>query len=535
MRTVPVGTGAMVRLALRRDRIMLPVWIASLTAAVVGTASSFSGLYPTLASRQQFASGIGANPALRALYGPGFDLTSVGGLTAWRIGGTGAVLVALMSVLVVVRHTRAEEEAGRLELLGSTVLGQRAALVAGLTVAVGADLVIAVLVGLGLTGLGLPAAGSFALGLSLAATGVLFGTVAAVTAQLTNGPRAANGMAGGVLGLSFLLRAVGDGVGPGGPLTWLTWLSPIGWIEHVRPFAGERWWVFGLVVAVAALCAGVAAVLVTRRDLGAGLLPARPGPAHGSAGLAGPFALAWRLHRGALLGWSVGLAAMGSLAGSVADVVGDLVNDNPQMAQVLERLGGQGGLADTYLAATMGIVGLGASGYAVQAMLRLRAEETASRAEPVLATPVGRTRWALSHLLFAGVGTAVLLGAVGLGAGLAHGLRTGEVGTQVPRLVGAALAQLPAAWVLVGVAVALVGLAPRAVVGGWAVLAACVLVGQLGPVLRFDQWVMDLSPFTHLPRLPGGTVTIAPMVWLVAVAAVLVVAGLAGLCRRDIG
>ncbi|HEY9475800.1 MAG TPA: ABC transporter permease, partial [Mycobacteriales bacterium] len=248
MMAAPVGTGAMIRLALRRDRIMLPAWVLSLTAVVVGTGSSFSQLYPTLASRQQFASGIGTNPALRAIYGQGFDLTSVGGLTAWRIGGSGAVLVALMSVLIVVRHTRAEEETGRLELLGSTVVGRRAALVAGLAVAVGADMAIAVLVGLGLVGLGLPAAGSFALGLSLAGAGVAFGAVAAVTVQLTESARAANGMAAGVLGLSYLLRAVGDGAGPDGP-TWLAWLSPIGWTEQTRSFAGERWWVFGLLVA----------------------------------------------------------------------------------------------------------------------------------------------------------------------------------------------------------------------------------------------------------------------------------------------
>lgn len=534
MTTAPVGTGAMIRLALRRDRIMLPVWIGSLTALVVGTGSSIAGLYPTEAARAEFASSIAANPALRAVYGHGANLTSVGGLTAWRIGGTGAVAVALMSLLIVIRHTRAEEESGRLELLGATVVGRRAPLAAGFLVALGANLVIATLVGLGLVGLGLPAAGSFALGGSLAAAGVVFAAVAALAGQLTAGARAANGMAAGVLGLSYLLRVVADAASSGGP-GWVSWLSPIGWVEQIRSFGGERWWVFGLAVAFTVAVTGTATALATRRDLGAGLLPDRPGPARGSARLAGPFALAWRLHRATLLGWTVGFAVLGILVGSVADAVGDLVNGSPGLGRVLTRLGGSGNLTDTYLAATLGIVGLLASAYAVAAALRARAEETGQRAEPVLATTVGRIRWACGHLLFAGAGSAVLLAVAGLGIGVAHGVRTGAVGTQVPRLLGAALVQLPAVWVLAGITVALFGLVPRAATAGWVALAGCVLLGQLGPVLRLDQRLLDVSPFVHLPRLPGGTLTAAPIVWLVGIAALLTVLGLVGLRRRDIG
>ncbi|HEX5496264.1 MAG TPA: ABC transporter permease [Mycobacteriales bacterium] len=532
------GTGAMIRLALRRDRILLPVWVYGLTALVVGTAESFARLYPTVASRRQFATGIGSNPAVRAIYGHGFDLTSVGGLTAWRIGGSGAVLVALMSLLVVTRHTRAEEETGRLELLGATVVGRHAGLAAAVAVAVGADLAIGVLTGLGLVGLGLSAAGSFALGLSFGAAGMVFAAVAAVTAQLTGSARAANGIAAGALGAAYLLRAVGDAAGPGGP-SWLSWLSPVGWIEQSRAFAGERWWVFGPVAALVAVCLGGSAALAGRRDTGAGLFAERPGPAGGAPRLAGPFALAWRLHRGTLAGWSIGFAVLGVLLGSIASGIGDLVDGSPQVERAVARLGGQGGgsgdIVDAYLAESIGVAGLIAAAYAIQAALRLRAEETAQRAEPVLATPVGRIRWACGHLLFAGAGSAVPLLAVGLGAGVAHGLRTGDLGTQVPRLAGAALVQLPAVWVLAGIAVAAFGLVPQATVAGWAALAACVLVGQLGPVLRLDQWALDVSPFTHLPKLPGGTVAAAPVLVLVGLAAALVLAGLVGLRRRDVG
>jgi ABC-2 type transport system permease protein len=193
-------------------------------------------------------------------------------------------------------------------------------------------------------------------------------------------------------------------------------------------------------------------------------------------------------------------------------------------------------MTGAYLAAVMTIFGLAAAGYATSAVLRLRTEETAERAEPVLVTPTGRVSWAGSHLIVAVAGTAVVLAAAGLGAGLGYGLRAGDPGTQLPRLLGAALAQLPAALVVAAVAVALFGLLPQSCVGGgWAALALAAVLVELGPTFRLSRWVQDISPFSHLPRLPGGTVTAGPLIWLSLAAVVLAIAGLAGLRRRDIG
>jgi ABC-2 type transport system permease protein len=166
--------------------------------------------------------------------------------------------------------------------------------------------------------------------------------------------------------------------------------------------------------------------------------------------------------------------------------------------------------------------------------MRLRAEETALRAEPLLATPVGRVRWAASHVSLALAGTAVLLVTAGLAAGLAHAGHTGDA-RQVGRVLGGALVQLPATWLVTGIVVAVFGLAPRLVMAAWAALAGFVLVGELGSLLRLDQRVMDVSPFAHVPRVPAAELTVTPLVWLLAVAAVLFVAGFAGLRRRDIG
>jgi ABC-2 type transport system permease protein len=520
------GTRALARLALRLDRVRLSVWVLGLAVMPMGTAANYFKLYPTEADLQA-VSGVLSNPSLVALSGPLFDI-SIGGLTTWKIGVTEFILVGLMSLLTVVRHTRTEEETGRLELLRATVIGRHAPLTAALLVAALANLAIAVLVALGLMATGLPAAGSAALGLAIGLVGILFAAVAAAAAQLTESARAATGIAGAVLGGAYLLRAVGDS----GP-TWLSWLSPIGWALHLRPYAGERWWVSGLFVAVAAVFTAVGYALVARRDVGGGLLPQRLGPADASPGLRSPLALAWRLHRGLLLGWIIGLALSGAVMGGAAVGIGNLQSPNQQLTDILTRMGGHNALTDAFLGAIFGIIGMVAAAYTVQATLRLRQEESSGRVEALLATPVSRLQWAASHLVFALVGTALLLTVAGLAGGLVYGAQVHDVGGQVGRLLGAALVQLPAAWVLAGFGTALVGLVPRLSTLAWAALILSVLLVELGALFGLSQWIVDVTPFAHVPKLPGSAFTVAPVLWLTAVALALGAAGLAGLRRRD--
>ncbi|WP_020580181.1 ABC transporter permease [Actinopolymorpha alba] len=526
-----VGTGGLIRLILRRDRFILPAWIVLLAVIPVSYVSGIEELYPTAAGRAQYAATSGTNPTFLALYGP-LHSTSVGGLVAQRAGFL-PLIVGLIALLTVIRHTRGEEEAGRRELLGSTVVGRHAGLAAALIVTMTATLVLGLLSGLVLTSGGLPASGAFTLTLSWTFAGWVFAAVAGVAAQLTEGAGAARGIALGVLGLAFVLRVAGDVGGTGNELSWLSWLSPIGWAHGIQAFGGERWWVLVLSAALAAVLIAVATAVSARRDVGAGILAARLGPADAAPGLRSPFALAWRLHRGLLMSWTAGFVALGLIFGGVADGVGDMVEDNPQLQEIFARMGGRGGLIDLYLAGIMGILGLIASAYAIQAALRLRSEEANLRAEPLLATAVGRLRWAGSHLVFSVLGPVVALLAAGATAGLVHGLNAGDVGEQLPRALGAALVQLPAVWVLTGIAVALFGLLPRVAAASWGAFALFLFLGQVGAVLGLDQWMLDVSPFTHIPKVPGGAVTAEPLLWLLAVTLVLMLAGLVGFRRRD--
>jgi ABC-2 type transport system permease protein len=528
------GTGELARLAVRRDRIGLAASVYVIVAAVAGTAYTFKKLYPTAAGRAALAAAGGSNPALRFLYGR-LDGSSLGALTTWRYGVWAGIFAALLAIFVVIRHTRSDEEAGRLELVGSAVVGRQAALVAALTTAAVPLVVVSALLCVALPLVGLPAAGSAALALGIGCCGLAFTGVAAVAAQLTSSASTARGIALAVLGVAFVLRGVGDSAGAAGP-SWLSWASPLAWIQLAQPFAAERWWVLALPLAVAAGGTGLAFELAARRDQGAGLLPDRPGRATASAFLRGPFGLAWRLQRGALLGWAVGYAFTFAASGAAAKGVGQLFGTSSALEHEFTRLGGQAAITNAYLAALMLLAGLVAAAYAISVVLRLRAEETGGQAEPVLATATGRIRWALSYITMAVAGAALLLAVAGVAAGLGYGLRTGSAGPELARMIGAAMGQLPSALVLAAVAIGLFGLLPRACVpGAWTALGLVVVINLFGQVLQLSHWILDLSPFTHAPRLPGGTVSATPLLWLCALALALSVAGLAGLRHRDIG
>jgi len=412
------GTGELTRLAVRRDRFGLVVGVYVIVVAVSGTAYTFKKLYPSAAGRAELAATGGGNPALRFLYGR-LDGDSIGSLTTWRYGIWAGIFAALMTIFVVIRHTRTDEEAGRLELIGSAVVGRQAALAAGLLTAAAASVAVSLLLCVALPLAGLPAAGSAALALAIGCCGLAFAGIAAVAAQLTSSARSARGIALGVLGVAFVLRGVGDSVGASGP-SWLSWASPLAWIQLTRPFAGPRWWVLCLPLAVFGLGTALAFVLAARRDLGAGLLPDRPGRATASRLLSGPFGLAWRLEWGTLLGWVTGYVFTFWACGAAAKGIGQLFGTSSALQREFTRIGGQAAITNAYLAALMLLAGLVAAGYATSTVLRLRSEETGQLAEQVLATATGRIRWALSYIVVAVAGTVVLLAvAGGIVAGLA--------------------------------------------------------------------------------------------------------------------
>src|SRR5450759_1147915 len=406
------GTRALLRLILRRDWLILSVCVILPVLFAVVTVATFNQLLPSATSLEAFVSETANIPAEVALLGHIY-IPTIAGLTAWRWSVYSAVLVGLGSALFVVRHTRTQEEAGRFELLDATVVGRQAALSASLLVTLGANLVIAALVAGGLIVYGLPVAGSVALGLS----------VAGVAAQLTERAGTAKGIAVAVLGIGYLLRAAGDI----GEHSVLSWLSPLGWMQQIKPFADERWGVFVLFIGAIALLTAMAFALSSQRDVGSGLVRPRPGPASASLRLRSPAALVWRLNRRSLLAWAVGFAVFGVVTGDLAKAGADRLTTSPQLLGLLARLGGSSGVSDGFFTLALTIVVEIAAVYAIVTTLQMQSEEKEARVVPVLATPVGRLRWAGSYLLLTVVGTTVVLAAFSVPAGLTYGLSVGNV------------------------------------------------------------------------------------------------------------
>ena len=528
MRDVVVGWGSMLRLAIRRDRLLLPAWIVGLAVMAGGSAAATVSLYPTEASRVEAANTINASAAVVALYGRIYDPTSLGAVAMIKLTAFGAAIVGIVMVFVAIRHTRGDEEPGRLELLSGGRLGRLAPLTAAMVLIAAASLLLAVLTGLANTAAGLPASGSFAFGFGWGATALVYGAIGAVCAQIPTGARAARGLGLLVIAVSYTLRAVGDLATPGP--SFLSWLSPIGWNQQIRAYAGNQWWVLALPLIATALLVPLAYALRSRRDLGAGLVADRPGPATSHIGsVAG---LAWRLQWKVLFAWAVAFLLFGLLFGSLANSVDQLLTTEA-IRKFFESLGGTSALVDVFLGTEIAIIGAIAAAFGVSAADRLRSEEVEGRAEPVLATATTRVRWASSHYLIALLGGAALMLVSGLALGVSASLSLGSW-SHFGGIVIAALAQIPAVWVITSLVMLAFGWLPRATVAVWGLLVAFVAVGEFGALWKLPEWLMNLSPLRHAPTLPVTTAGIPAILWLTAAALAISAVGYIGVRRRDL-
>ncbi|MGW1343451.1 ABC transporter permease [Kribbella sp. NPDC002412] len=532
------GTVRLARLALRRDRITLPAWILGMTAFLAATTAMFEDSYTKHPRLLELDTRIVVeNPGMRVLglvTGP-----SVGGYTLHRDALTLAVLAAMMSVLAVVRHTRQSEELGREEMLRAGVVGRHASLAAAVLVGLAANVVLALTLGLGMVIAGQPAGGAFVGGASIALVGIVFTGVAAVTSQLASTARGAIGLAGAGLGISFMLAALGNMLGTVDSTAlrvtsaWPAWLSPIGWSQQMRPFADNTWWPVGLAVLMTASLCALAIVLVGKRDVGRGTWPERRGAAHASRALLSPTGLVWRLQRGALLGWVIGLIGFGLVFGALSDQIGGLQGEATEW---YSTFGGDVDLLGAYWASMMQMGGMAIAICVTTLLLRLHHDEAQGEMEAVLGSAVSRVRWLGAYAVNALVGSVVLLLVFAAAMAFTGGQVLGGTGSLLRDLIGAALIQLPAISVLAAAVVTVIMLLPRWSVGlTWALVVGSIVAGPMfGPALGLPQWLLDLSPFTHVPNAPAVAPTIEPILGLCLTSGLLAAAAVVSLRRRNL-
>jgi ABC-2 type transport system permease protein len=524
------GFRPLLEVTLRHDiRNTLP-WIALISALSGSSVLAFDWIFPDAASRAELTATVAANPALSLIFGPARDLTTADGFNAWRAGALGAFFAGLMAIFVVVRNSRAPEDSGQAELVAAAVVGRQTRLAVPVAMAWQASLALGVVASAVTILLGGAVADSITLAATFAASGVMFAGVAAVAAQLGSDARSASTIAVSTLAVAFVARGSVDA---SGAPAWTIWLTPLGWTQEVRPAAGNTWWPLLLCLALGVVAVAVAAAAHQRRDFGLGILPQRGGPARGGA-VVTPWGLALRLNRGSLIAWSLGLALLGVVFGFLATTIGSLFAENPDISRLIAAGGvTEAGLVFEFLVTILRLVGIIAAVFGVQMVLRIHLEELDFRVEPLLAAALSRPRYLASNVVVAilAPSLAVLLSATVIGA--VATLRDPSVG--LGEVVAQAAATVPAVWVHVALAVALVGAAPRKRRAASLAIVASFALTILGPIFRLWDWVLGISPFWHVPNVTADAPDLSGLGWLALAGAGLIAAGFVGFRRRDVG
>lgn len=523
------GTGTLLRFDLSRDKLRIALWVALLVIMIVGVASSWDRLYPTADERLQLVAILSGNPALTALLGPLNNPLSTGGLTAWRIGVGIVLVLGLVNIFTVSRHVRAEEQSGRAEFLLAGRTNRVSPLYAAVGVTLVTSLIFVVLATAVMVAIGLPLAGSVLFAATAAAAALVFTGVSAVTNQVTTNSRGANALASGILVLTWAIAGLGNLQD-----NLLQWASPFGWIAKADPFGGDHWEVLIVPLGVTAILLVVATAMQGRRDLAAGALADRPGSPAASPRLKGPHSLAWRLERSTVAWWVIGYALVGLFIGLSRDSLVEFAESSPGLTDIFEALGGSGAIIDAFLATYVGLGGVLATFFAVAVVMRLEHEEQAGHTSYALATATRRSRWVSAYVVLAVVGGALVLLAMGVVLGLAFGLQGEEGVAEVPRMIQAAAAWLPAVIFAIGLTLALVGVIPRWAGVAWVVMGVFALITELGPVFGLPGWMQNLSPFSHIPNLPAQDLSIAPLLWLTVVGFALAAVGYIAIQTRDV-
>jgi ABC-2 type transport system permease protein len=493
-------------------------------------AAGFRSTYPTAADRLAFARSFAGNDAIRLFYGYPYDVVTLGGYCAWRVGGTLAIAAAVYGVLASVRALRTEEEAGRTELVLAGPVRRRTAFLAS-TAAIAAGtgaLWAAEFVGF-LAGR-LPVAGSAYLALATASVVPVFAGAGAVASQLLSTRRHALAAGTGVVMVFWLVRVVADTVPGGG---WLRWATPLGWAEEVRPFAGPRPAALLLLGAAAVPPLVAAARVAARRDVGSGLVPVRDQARPRRVLLSSPTAQALRSNRGVLAAWVLGVLGFSAVLGKISTSISSAgISTNIQ--KDLAKFGAGPILTPTgYLSFIFVIFVLAISLFACGQAGDARAEESGEQLETLLALPVSRYRWLAGRLLVAAVAAAVL----SLLAGLLTWAGAASQGVEIslPRLIEAGANCIPTALLFLGLGALAYALLPRASTAiSYGLVTASFLWYLVGSVLGLPQWVVDLTPFRHIGLVPAQPFQATGAVVMVVVGAAAGGAALGVFRRRDL-
>lgn len=527
-------TGSLLKFILRRDRLRVAVWILSIALVVILVPLEYSSLYPTAEDRATIAMAL-ENPAMVAMVGPGYGLENVsyGALTGAEMILFSAIAAAVMNIFLVVRHTRKEEESGRIEVIRSLPVGRLSNLFSTLLSSVVVNVVLAAVTGGMLYATGVESItlrGSLLFGAAVGAAGLFFAGVAAIFCQLSDSALGATGGSISILGIAYFIRAIGDVSND-----TLSLSSPLGWITRTETYVSDNWWpvllclVFFFLFSIIALC------LNSIRDMGAGFFRQKPGRSRASVFLRSPMGLSIRLVRASMISWTIGMVILGASYGSVMGDVDTFLSGNEMMQKFMAGSSGAT-IVEQYITLLMTIMSIFCTVPGIILMLRLRTEEKRGRTEHLLARAVSRERLFSSYLFPSLIVTALIqfLSILGLWAA-AYAVM--DVPPSLENLLKAGMIYLPAMWVMIALTAFLVAFIPRLTSLIWVYLIASFFIVYMGGLLQLPDWVAKLFPFGNIPRLPlpaGEEINYYTLAALVLITLDLIFAGYYAFGRRDI-
>lgn len=525
------NTGPYARLILRRDRLRIPFWLTAIIILTLVVAAAYPELTSTQEERLILAETM-VNPAMTAMFGPGYGLEdyTYGAMLGHQMLLFTALAAAIMSILLVARHTRADEESGLLEIIRSLPVGRLSGLASTTLVLGGTHVLLALLTGLGIYSLGIESmdlSGSLLYGAALGVTGIFFAALTALCAQLTESSRGTVGLSFATLGGFYLIRAVGDVSNE-----TISMFSPLGWIVRTEVYVGNYWWPVLLTMAASLVVTAIAFYLSSIRDLGAGFLPSKPGRRRASVFLQSPLGLACRLQRNSLLAWAAGLFILGASYGSIMGDMETYLQNLDIMQEMLPDVEGIT-LTEQFIPMLMSILSIIGTIPALLMITKLRGEETKNRKEPLLARAVSRINLMGGYLALALVSGAIMLALAGMGMWSAA-VTAMEDPLSFNTILHAIMVYYPAVLVMIGVAVLLMGFKPQGLSLAWLYLGYSFFVVYLGELLDIPEWMAALSPFGHIPQFPVEEINYTALGLLTAISIILMVAGLTGYRNRDI-
>lgn len=517
----------------KKDRMRLLLWIIGLTIFFICFIPVFDNMLTTSDPTEMAVTvGMMENPAMIAIVGPVYGAANytMGAMYGNFMFLFSAMLAGVMSIVIVTRNTRHDEELGRLEVIRSLPVGRLSNLASTLIVAVAANIILFVLTSAGMYVLredGMSLRGCLIFGAGVGAVGIFFAAATAVFCQISANNRTASSLSYAFLMILYIVRAAGDLNNEA-----LALVSPLGAILRTKVFVEDNWWPVLLVLGISVFVAVLAFYLASRRDLGRGLVPEKPGRRHGSFLMNSVYGLAIKLLRAPIIIWAFTLFILAAMYGSVFGDLDGFLNSN-EMLKAVFAANTEFSATEQFMSLLMIIMSLIAAIPILNFIGKLGAEEKRGYVENIYSKAVSKQSMVFAYLIPTIIFTFVfqLLSALGF-----WGIGSQVLDTTPDFMVflKSAMLYVPPILIFVGLYIVIIAFLPGKTYLVYIYLAYTFFVIYLGKIAGFPEWTTKITPFGYTASYPIEEIKAAPIVVQSIIAAALCIVGIIAYKNREI-